>query len=157
MRGEFLVGGAFGLLVAVGLVGLGSSSEQSANESVMDRVKHDNRRDPWMKHVTDWDTERDITVGTDYPPDLKSSWLAAYEICSAVKQSYAKDANDLPTVTVNGTQTRISIMVDGSKHRHTKTVQLATSAKHHDFVCGITPPKDKRDEARKLGIPVFLY
>ncbi len=125
---------------------------------------HDNRHDPWMKHVTNWhwDTDTwgsgsDITVETDYPSHRTSSWLAAYEICSSVKRAYAKGADELPDVTVKGIETHVSTRVDGSKHRRTKTVSLATSSKAHDFVCGILPPDDRREAARKLDIPVYLY
>lgn len=156
--------GAIGLLVVVSLVGRGDSSTDTANETVVKRVKHDNRHDPWMKHVTKWHSDSDawgsgsdITVETDYPSHRKSSWLAAYEICSAVKRAYAKGADELPDVTVSGIERHVSTRVDGSKHRRTKTVPLATSSKRHDFVCGILPPEDDREAARKLDIPVYLY
>ena len=117
-----------------------------------------------MKHVTNWRLDSDtwgsgsnITVETDYPSHRKSSWLAAYEICSSVKGAYAKGADELPDVTVKGTETHVSIKVDESKQRRTSTVPLATSSKAHDFVCGILPPEDHREAARKLDIPVYLY
>lgn len=136
---------------------LGNPVSDSANEKVLTKFEHDNRKEPWMKHVTDSKPRPGITVTTDYAPDRKSSWLAAYEICAAVKRAYAKGANELPRVVVNGTEARISIRVDGSKHRHDKTVQLAISAKRHGFVCGITPPEEDRRKARKLGVPVYPY
>ena len=122
------------------------------------KVERGNQREPWMKHVTDWSPRpNDITVTTDYPPDRKASWLAAHQICSAVKRAYAKDATELPRVVVNGTDARVSIRVDGSKHRDPRSVQLASSSKSHDFVCGITPPRDDRKAAQKLDIPVYLF
>lgn len=156
--------GVIGLLVVANLAGGGDSSTDSANATVVKRVIHDNGRDPWMKHVTSWDSDSDswgsgskITVLTDYPSDRKASWLAAYEICSSVKRAYAKGADELPDVTVKGIETHVSTRVDGSKHRRTKTVSLATSSKTHDFVCGILPPDDYREAARRLDIPVYLY
>lgn len=146
--------------VALLLVGpqLGNPLRDSANESVIKKVQRDNRGEPWMKHVTDWSSRpRGITVTTDYPPDRQPSWLAAHEICLAVKQAYAKDATELPRVVVNGTDKRVSIRVDGSKHQDPKSVQLATSSKSHDFVCGITPPQDDRKAAQKLDVPVYPF
>ena len=152
-----LVGAAAFLLLIVGPQ-LGNPFRDSANEKVISKVQRDNRNEPWMKHVTDWSSRpRGITVTTDYPPDRKASWLAAHEICSAVKQAYAKGATELPRVVVNGTDTRVSIRVDGSKHLDPRSVQLATSSKSHDYVCGITPPGDDRDSARKLDIPVYSF
>ncbi len=136
----------------------GNPLRDSANEKVIKKVERGNQREPWMKHVTDWSPRpNDITVTTDYPPDQVSSWLAAYEICQAVKRAYAKDANELPRVVVKGTDTRVLIRVDGSKHYDDKSVQLATSSRRHDFACGVTPPKDDREAVRKLDIPVYLY
>ena len=155
-RGWWVAAGVAAALLLVGPQ-LGNPLRDSANEKVLKKFEHDNRGEPWMKHVTDWSPRPNITVTTDYPPDRKSSWLAAYEICVAVKQAYAKDANDLPRIVVNGTETHVSIKVDGSKHRDTKGVPLATSSKAHDFVCGILPPEDDREAARKLDIPVYLY
>lgn len=144
------------LLLLIG-PNLGNPADHSANEKVLRKFARDNRDEPWMKHVTDWGPRPHITVTTDYPPDRTSSWLAAYEICAAVKQAYAKGANDLPRIVVNGTETHVSIKVDGSKHRRTKSVPLAKSSKAHDFICGILPPEDRRDAARKLDVPIYHY
>jgi hypothetical protein len=158
------VAGGVGLIMVIGVATMCSgnndddsnSSDDSPNQTVVKWVKRDNPRAPWMKHVKHWDTGSGITVETDYSPDRPASWAAAYEICKAVKRAYAKGANELPKVTVNGARTHLWIRVDGSKHRDIDTEQLAISAKRHGFVCGITPPEDDR-RARKLGVPVYPY
>lgn len=152
MRRDALVGNGVVLLLALLLVaalvrngcrpGISSSS---VHESVVELVKSDPRNEAWLEHVTDWDTRRHLSVHTDYRPDIRSSWMVAYEICTAIKQTYANGAAELPRLRIYGTDP------DGDARR----VLLASASTAHDFVCGITPSAQARRKAASLGVPVY--
>lgn len=135
---------------------VGIPSGDSPNENVVEKVKADPRNDPWLEHVTDWDTWRNISVYTDYVPDRRSSWSVAYEICTAIRQTYARNATDLPRLRIYGTDPNVGIKIDGSKDPSPRYVQLASATSSHDFICGVTPSPEVRRRAKSMGVPVYL-
>lgn len=144
---------AVDVLVLFALVGY-CSGRQSPNERIVETVQRLHADDPWMDHVTDWGTTLSLTVKTDYPHDDVRSYAAAYEICRAVTDAYAPNANDLPSLRIYGQDITTNVKIDGSVDDDVDLALLAQSTSTDDYRCTISPRDEMVKKTKELELPV---
>ncbi len=153
MKWPVVVISVVGLMALLGAV-KGVAGREGPNERVVGTVQRLHADDPWMDHVTDWGTRLSLTVKTDYPHDDVRSYVAAYEICRAVTDAYAPNANDLPSLRIYGQDTTTNVKIDGSVDDDVNLAVLAQSTSMDDYRCTISPREEMVKKTKELELPV---